>query len=63
MATVVLTTGLALSAVAPYEEAHEDEKDQLQVQMQENSFCTGELTLPSQKALKQQKLIKQIRLR
>lgn len=50
VATVALTTGLVLSAVAPYAAGHAEEKDQLQVQMQEDTFRTGELTLPSQKA-------------
>ncbi|ENQ3077366.1 hypothetical protein [Bacillus multifaciens] len=50
IATVALSTGLVLSAVAPYAEGYAEEKDQLQVQMQEDTFRTGELTLPSEKA-------------
>ncbi|PHF36055.1 peptidase M4, partial [Bacillus pseudomycoides] len=49
-ATVALTTGLALTAVTPYGVGHAEETDQLQVQIQEDSFRTGELTQPSQKA-------------
>ena len=47
---VALTTGLALTAVAPYGVGHAEETDQLQVQIQEDSFRSGELTQPSQKA-------------
>ncbi|MEH7811512.1 M4 family metallopeptidase, partial [Bacillus toyonensis] len=47
---VALTTGLALTAVAPYGIGHAEETDQLQVQIQEESFRSGELTQPSQKA-------------
>ncbi|KFM95262.1 M4 family peptidase [Bacillus clarus] len=50
LATVALTTGLALTAVTPYGVGHAEETDQLQVQIQEDSFRTGELTQPSQKA-------------
>ncbi|PEJ92370.1 peptidase M4 family protein, partial [Bacillus toyonensis] len=50
IAIVALTTGLALTAVAPYGIGHAEETDQLQVQMQEESFRSGELTQPSQKA-------------
>ncbi|MDZ5610690.1 M4 family metallopeptidase [Bacillus pseudomycoides] len=50
IATVALTTGLALTAVTPYGVGHAEEIDQLQVQIQEDSFRTGELTQPSQKA-------------
>ncbi|PEB40246.1 M4 family metallopeptidase [Bacillus pseudomycoides] len=50
LATVALTTGLALTTVTPYGLGHAEETDQLQVQMQEDSFRTGELTRPSQKA-------------
>lgn len=50
---VALTTGLALTAVAPYGIGHAEETDQLQVQIQvqiqEDSFRSGELTQPSQK--------------
>ncbi|HHT7239845.1 M4 family metallopeptidase [Bacillus cereus] len=49
-ARVALTTGLALTAVIPYGVGHAEETDQLQVQIQEDSFRTGELTQPSQKA-------------
>ncbi|MED2040557.1 M4 family metallopeptidase [Bacillus wiedmannii] len=47
---VALTTGLALTAVAPYGVGYAEETDQLQVQIQEESFRSGELTQPSQKA-------------
>ncbi|MBG9578419.1 bacillolysin [Bacillus thuringiensis] len=47
---VALTTGLALTAAAPYGVGHAEETDQLQVQIQEESFRSGELTQPSQKA-------------
>ncbi|WP_459500454.1 M4 family metallopeptidase [Bacillus sp. C1] len=50
IATVALTTGLVLTAVTPYGIGHAEETDQLQVQIQEDSFRTGELTQPSQKA-------------
>ncbi|MCX2824820.1 MULTISPECIES: M4 family metallopeptidase [Bacillus] len=50
LATVALTTGLAITTVTPYGLGHAEETDQLQVQMQEDSFRTGELTRPSQKA-------------
>ncbi|MEK4605568.1 M4 family metallopeptidase [Bacillus sp. FSL L8-0099] len=50
LATVALTTGLTLTAVTPYGVGHAEETDQLQVQIQEDSFRTGELTQPSQKA-------------
>ncbi|WP_243522423.1 M4 family metallopeptidase [Bacillus pseudomycoides] len=50
LATVALTTGLALTTVTPYGLGYAEETDQLQVQMQEDSFRTGELTRPSQKA-------------
>ena len=46
---VALTTGLALTAVAPYGVGHAEETDQLQVQIQEESFRSGELTQPSQR--------------
>ncbi|WP_242225036.1 immunoglobulin-like domain-containing protein [Bacillus cereus group sp. BfR-BA-01380] len=48
-ATVALITGLALTAVTPYGVSHAEETNQLQVQIQEDSFRTGELTQPSQK--------------
>ncbi|MEK0224413.1 M4 family metallopeptidase [Bacillus proteolyticus] len=50
LATVALTTGLALTTVTPYGVGHAEETDQLQVQIQEDSFRTGDLTQPSQKA-------------
>ncbi|MES9672413.1 M4 family metallopeptidase [Bacillus pseudomycoides] len=50
LATVALTTGIALTTVTPYGVGHAEETDQLQVQIQEDSFRTGELTQPSQKA-------------
>ena len=36
--------------MAPYGVGHAEETDQLQVQIQEESFRSGELTQPSQKA-------------
>jgi Zn-dependent metalloprotease len=50
LATVGLTTGLVLPAIVPYGVVNAEAADQLQVQMQEDSFRTGELTLPSQKS-------------
>ncbi len=50
---VALTTGLALTAVAPYGVGHAEETDQLQVQIQEESFRSGELTQPSQKGTRE----------
>lgn len=49
IAIVALTTGLALTTVTPYEVGYAEEKDQMQVEIQEDSFRTGELTQPSQK--------------
>ncbi|MGD6888226.1 M4 family metallopeptidase [Bacillus mobilis] len=49
IAIVALTTGLALTTVTPYGVGYAEEKDQMQVEIQEDSFRTGELTQPSQK--------------
>ncbi|MGG0301766.1 M4 family metallopeptidase [Bacillus albus] len=49
IAIVLLTTGLALTTVTPYEVGYAEEKGQMQVEIQEDSFRTGELTQPSQK--------------
>ncbi|WP_242257060.1 M4 family metallopeptidase [Bacillus cereus group sp. BfR-BA-01379] len=49
IAIVALTTGLTLITVTPYEVGYAEEKDQMQVEIQEDSFRTGELTQPSQK--------------
>ncbi|MCC2463936.1 M4 family metallopeptidase [Bacillus mobilis] len=49
IAIVALTTGLALTTVTPYGVGYAEEKDQVQVEIQEDSFRTGELTQPSQK--------------
>ncbi|MGQ0515469.1 M4 family metallopeptidase, partial [Bacillus sp. D-CC] len=49
MAIVALTTGLALASIVPYEIGYAEEMDQMQVDVQEDSFRTGELTQPSQK--------------
>ncbi|SME50649.1 Thermolysin precursor [Bacillus mobilis] len=49
IAIVALTTGLALTTVIPYGVSYAEEKDQMQVEIQEDSFRTGELTQPSQK--------------
>ncbi|TKI82184.1 peptidase, partial [Bacillus wiedmannii] len=42
-------TGLVLTSVTPYGVAYAEETDQMQVEIQEDSFRTGELTQPSQK--------------
>ncbi|HFK1425143.1 MULTISPECIES: M4 family metallopeptidase [Bacillus cereus group] len=49
IAIVALTTGLALTSIVPYEKGYAEETDQMQVDIQEDSFRTGELTKPSQK--------------
>ena len=49
IAIVALTTGLALASVTPYGVGHAEETVQMQVDVQEDSFRTGELTQPSQK--------------
>ncbi|HFJ9451320.1 TPA: M4 family metallopeptidase [Bacillus tropicus] len=49
IAIVALTTGLALTTVTPYGVGYAEEKGQMQVEIQEDSFRTGELTQPSQK--------------
>lgn len=49
IAIVALTTGLALTSIVPYEIGYAEETDQMQVDIQEDSFRTGELTKPSQK--------------
>ncbi|MED0998637.1 M4 family metallopeptidase [Bacillus mobilis] len=49
IAIVALTTGLALTTVIPYGVSYAEEKGQMQVEIQEDSFRTGELTQPSQK--------------
>ncbi|HHK5535774.1 TPA: M4 family metallopeptidase [Bacillus mobilis] len=49
IAIVALTTGLALTTVTSYGIGYAEEKDQMQVEIQEDSFRTGELTQPSQK--------------
>ncbi|PFB31954.1 peptidase M4 [Bacillus cereus] len=49
IAIVVLTTGLVLTSVTPYGIAYAEETGQMQVDIQEGSFRTGELTQPSQK--------------
>ena len=49
IAIVTLTTGLALTTVIPYGVSYAEEKGQMQVEIQEDSFRTGELTQPSQK--------------
>ncbi|MGN4443681.1 M4 family metallopeptidase [Bacillus cereus group sp. MYBK79-1] len=49
IAIVALTAGLALTTVTPYEVGYAEEKGQMQVEIQEDSFRTGELTQPSQK--------------
>ncbi|WP_336606609.1 M4 family metallopeptidase [Bacillus cereus] len=49
MAIVALTTGLALTSIVPYGIGYAEETGQMQVDIQEDSFRTGELTQPSQK--------------
>ncbi|WP_144488251.1 M4 family metallopeptidase [Bacillus sp. ABP14] len=49
IAIVALTTGLAFTTVTPYGVGYAEKKDQMQVEIQEDSFRTGELTQPSQK--------------
>ncbi|PER26752.1 peptidase M4 [Bacillus cereus] len=49
IAIVALTTGLALTNITPYIVAYAEEAGQMQVEIQEDSFRTGELTQPSQK--------------
>ncbi|HDR3519848.1 MULTISPECIES: M4 family metallopeptidase [Bacillus] len=49
IAIVALTTGLALASVTPYGVGYAEEMVQMQVDVQEDSFRTGELTQPSQK--------------
>ncbi|WP_144611420.1 M4 family metallopeptidase [Bacillus cereus] len=49
IAIVVLTTGLVLTTVIPYGVSYAEEKGQMQVKIQEDSFRAGELTQPSQK--------------
>ncbi|HDR6311580.1 TPA: M4 family metallopeptidase [Bacillus cereus] len=49
IAIVALTTGLALTTVTPYGVGYAEEKNQMQIEIKEDSFRTGELTQPSQK--------------
>ncbi|HFJ9510001.1 MULTISPECIES: M4 family metallopeptidase [Bacillus cereus group] len=49
IAIVALITGLALTTVTPYGVGYAEETVQMQVDVQEDSFRTGELTQPSQK--------------
>ncbi|BCC47130.1 M4 family metallopeptidase [Bacillus cereus] len=49
IAIVALTTGLALTSIVPYGIGYAEETDQMQVDIQEDSFRTGELTKPSKK--------------
>lgn len=49
IAIVALTTGLALTNITPYRVAYAEKAGQMQVEIQEDSFRTGELTQPSQK--------------
>lgn len=49
IAIVALTTGFALASVTPYGVGYAEETVQMQVDVQEDSFRTGELTQPSQK--------------
>ncbi|HDR7282748.1 M4 family metallopeptidase [Bacillus paranthracis] len=49
IAIVALATGLVLTSVTPYGVGYAEETGQMQVDIQEDSFRTGELTQPSQK--------------
>ena len=49
IAIVALTTGLALTTVTPYGVGYAEEKSQMQVEIQGDSFRSGEFTQPSQK--------------
>ncbi|MCU5376031.1 M4 family metallopeptidase [Bacillus cereus] len=49
IAIVALTTGLVLTSVTPYGIGYAEETGQMQVDIQEGTFRTGELTQPSQK--------------
>ncbi|HDR6277179.1 MULTISPECIES: M4 family metallopeptidase [Bacillus] len=49
IAIVALTTGLVLTSIVPYGIGYAEETGQMQVDIQEDSFRTGELTQPSQK--------------
>ncbi len=49
IAIVALTTGLVLTSIVPYGIGYAEETDQMQVDIQEDSFRTGELTKPSKK--------------
>ncbi|MGF9767240.1 M4 family metallopeptidase [Bacillus albus] len=50
IAIVAITTGLALTTVKPCGVGYAEEKNQMQIEIQEESFRTGELTHPSQKS-------------
>ncbi|MGX5477953.1 M4 family metallopeptidase [Bacillus thuringiensis] len=50
IAIVALTTGFVLTSVIPYGVGHAEEPVQMQVEIQEDSFRTGDLTQPSKKA-------------
>ncbi|HDR3896346.1 MULTISPECIES: M4 family metallopeptidase [Bacillus] len=50
IAIVALTTGFVLTSVTPYGLGHAEETGQMQVEIQEDSFRTGDLTQPSKKA-------------
>ncbi|WP_245212662.1 M4 family metallopeptidase [Bacillus anthracis] len=49
IAIVALTTGLVLTSIVPYGIGYAEETGQMQVDIQEDSFRTGELTKPSKK--------------
>ncbi|HFK1743165.1 TPA: M4 family metallopeptidase, partial [Bacillus cereus] len=49
IAIVALTTGFVLTSVTPYGVGHAEEPGQMQVEIQEDSFRTGDLTQPSKK--------------
>ena len=49
IAIVALTTGFVLTSVTPYGVGHAEEPGQMQVEIQEDSFRTGDLTQPSKR--------------
>lgn len=53
IAIVALTTGFVLTSVTPYRVGHAEEPGQMQVEIQEDSFRTGDLTQPSKKGARE----------
>lgn len=48
--SIGISTGLALSIFAPYNLANAQTNDQLQLNIEDDNYRAGDLTLPSQKA-------------